>query len=420
MKTTFKFHYAWVIAVASMLLCGSGSGIFVSTLGIFIKPICEQYDFSRASFSLYSSIYFIVNVSMMPIYGNMIDKYSYRKMGIVASAALSVCLIGYSFAHSLPMFYLCAFFSGLFINGINLMGVGVLINRWFIDSRGLAAGLAFSGSGLLASFTQPVCTYFISAYGTAWTYRFLAVLVLILTLPILLFLIKDHPEEIGLTPYINGNSNNQSSSKKVLSSDVGFTREEAMKMPAFWLLFIAACGITLCQAGANSNTVAILSDIGYTASYAARISSAYMLMLTVFKIMVGKIFDRIGSLKGSLLIGSCLILFPLAALLIFLPGMPWLYALFLAIAGSGASVLGSVLTSDYFGRKDYAKIYSIIALGPQLGAVFSSPFLGYIFDKTGGYRVAWILIMCMGIVVCLSLYSSNYSLKRSGQKSDFI
>ena len=55
-----KVHYAWIIAVFAMLISGAGSGIFISTLGVFVKPVCELYGFQRASFTLYSTIFFIV------------------------------------------------------------------------------------------------------------------------------------------------------------------------------------------------------------------------------------------------------------------------------------------------------------------------------------------------------------------------
>lgn len=415
MKTVKQLHYAWFIAAASMLIAGAGSGIFVSTLGVFIKPVCDQFGFSRAAFSLYSSIYFIINVCMMPVYGNLIQKYSYRKIALLSSLICSGCLLGYSFSNSLLMFYFFAFLSGLFVNGLNIMAIGILINRWFIDSRGLASGLAFSGTGILAAVTQPLCTWLISRFGISTAYQFLAALELLLTVPVLIVIIRDHPEDAGLTPYIKIESPNNTSF--VPTSSSGFTRSEAMKMPAFWLLFASAAGITICQAGANSNTVAILNDIGYTAAYAARISSCYMIMLTTFKILMGKVFDRVGSLTGSLIIGSCCVLFPLTALFIRFPGMPWLYAFFLAVAGSGASVMVSVLAGDYFGRKDYARIYSILALGPQLGAVFSSPMLGYIYDTTGGYRTAWFLIIGLGVLVCCFLYCAYHGVKGFSHKS---
>ena len=406
-----KFHYAWVIAIASMLLAGAGTGIFSSTLGVFVKPICDKYGFGRAEFTLYSSIFYIVNVIMMPIYGNLFQKFGFRKVALTGSLVLSSCLIGYSFSSQLWMFYLFGLVSGLFINGISIMAIGILINNWFIDHRGLASGIAFSGSGITASILLPICSRLIENFGTTYTYRILAIIDLLITLPIILLIIKDKPEDIGLRPLQDEMvRSNETKEKTVVREEGGVTRIQAMKTPVFWLLFLSITGIAICQASPNSNTISILEDIGYQASYAARISSAYMIMLTICKILIGQVFDKLGSLKGSLIIGLCCVIFPVIALFNTVsPVVPWMYIAFLAVAGSGSTVLGNVLTSNYFGRKDYSKIYSIIAMGTQLGAALSSPFFGYVFDTTGGYNAAWIMIAVLGAIVCIFLYTSYKS-----------
>jgi len=389
------FHYGWLIVASGMLLAGAGSGIFGSTIGVFVKPVCEKYGFARASFMIYSTIYFIVNVLMMPLFGSLFQKYSYKKIALLCSVVLAGCMFTYSFADQLWMFYAISFVIGLFINGISMMAIGVLVNRWFEDSRGLAAGLAFSGSGILAAILMPVCTSMIETNGIAPTYRFLALVSLFISVPVLLFVVKDRPEDIGLTPYRKGEQ-----AKAAAMPEVGLSRAEALRRPEFWLLFLAIITIAVCQAGPNTNNVSILADIGHSASFAAAVSSYYMVLLTIVKIVIGRVFDKLGSLKGSLIISSSCAIFPLFALLSHTVWAPFVYVSFMAIAASGCTVLGSFLAGDFFGRKHYASIYSIISAGTQLGAAISSPMIGLIYDTTGDYTLAWCLIICLGLIVC--------------------
>ena len=144
-------HYAWVIMVACLVLSGAGSGIFNSTLGVFVRPVCEELGFDRGSFQLYSTIFYISNLILMPFYGSLFQRFSFRKIALMGSVMLAAAILGYSFSRTLWQFYLFALLSGLFFNGISIMSVGILINRWFIDRRGLASGVAFSGSGLFAA-----------------------------------------------------------------------------------------------------------------------------------------------------------------------------------------------------------------------------------------------------------------------------
>ena len=399
-----KVHYAWIIAVFAMLISGAGSGIFISTLGVFVKPVCELYGFQRASFTLYSTIFFIVNVTMMPIYGNLFRNFGFKKVSLVSALMCALSLLIYSFSNKLWMFYAAALLSGLFINGISIMAVGILVNTWFEDSRGLASGLAFSGSGIIAAILLPTCNTLIESHGTAFTYRALMIIELLITVPVILFVLKDKPEDMGLAAYKKAGS--VPGAGDVPADLKGITRSEAFKRISFWMLFFSTVGIAVCQAGPNSNTVSILNDIGYTSAYSARISSIYMVLLTVCKIIMGGVFDRLGSLRGSMLIGAALVLFPIAAQFNHISWMPYLYVLLLALASSGSTVLGSYLTGSYFGKKDYARIFSIISLGIQLGAAFSTPIFGRVYDTTGGYFYAWIFVTVLAVIVVGALITA--------------
>jgi MFS family permease len=284
-----------------------------------------------------------------------------------------------------------------------------------MDKRGLATGIAFSGSGLLVAFLMPLANRFIELHGWRWTYRFLGCVALLILMPVILIIVKDKPENAGLEPYcINSNKekNNQSNS----NTDTGLTRNEALRAPMFWFLAIAVMGITLSQAGPHIHTVSFISDIGYSAAFASAIASAYFIFLTGFKVVMGIAFDRFGSFKGSMMIGGACALFPIFALLAGFPVFPWVYAFVLGLASSGATILGPVLTADYFGRKDFSRIYSLVSMFSYIGVTISSPLFGSIHDATGSYTPAWFFAMGMGIIVCVCLFGSHLARKKLTSK----
>lgn len=410
-KPRSKVHYGWVIVVAGLLITGAGIGIFNSCTGVFIKPVCEALGFARGQFTLYSSISTLVCVVLMPFFGSLFRKFGFRKVAIFGAVVCGMTLIGYSFSSQLWHFYVLAFISGIFVNGVGVMSVGILVNRWFIDKRGLATGIAYSGSGLLAAVLIPITSSFIESNGWQWSYRFLGIVSLVILISIILFVVRDKPEDMGLEPYREKSKTEVETSAQEVES-TGLTRQEALKTGAYWLLIIAVFGIALCQAGPHVHTVSFLSDIGYSDTYASSISSVYMLLLTASKIIMGFVFDKLGSLKGSLLIGGCCILFPVFALLAAFPAFPWVYALVLSVASSGSTILGTILTTNYFGRKDFARVYSVISMASYLGVAISSPLLGSIYDLTGGYNIAWIMIIILGLGVCACLTGTYLKSKK--------
>lgn len=123
---------------------------------------------------------------------------------------------------------------------------------------------------------------------------------------------RDKPEDKGLEPYRSAKNKSvvQASPSLEIRATSGLTRAEAVRTSSFWLLAIAIFFIAICQAGLHSHRL-ILNDTGYTAAFASTVSSVYMILLTASKVIMGFVFDKLGSLKGSMLIGGCCVLFPI-------------------------------------------------------------------------------------------------------------
>ena len=409
-----KFHYGWVVTFAALLIAGGGVGIINSTIGVFIIPVSEDLGFLRSQFMLYASISMVVSVLLMPYYGTLFKKYGFRKIALISATVCGLVLIGYSFSSSLWQFYVLALLSGIFVNGIGIMSVGILVNRWFTDKKGLAIGIAYSGTGLVAAVLIPVSKYFIDLNGWRWTYQFLGAVSLLILIPMILFVVKDKPEDMGLEPYrIKTDTDTKANDNADTSTPVtGLTREQAFRTLSFWLLIVAVLGIALSQAGPHVHIVAVLQDKGHAVPFAAAVSSAYMILLTVGKVLMGFVFDKLGAFKGSLIIGGCCTLFPFFA---FFSGnmiMPWMFAMVLGIASSGSTLLGNILTSSYFGRKDFARVFSVVSMFTSAGVTAAIPLFGAVFDITGGYTVAWIAISILGLIVCACL-TGVYKTSRS-------
>lgn len=404
-----KKHYHWVVMFGCLLMMGAGSGIITSTLGALTRPVCQDLGFRRSEFALYFTITSLTQVVMMPVFGGLFNKFGFRRVAVISAIICGCSLLGYSISSTLWEFYLFSLLCGLFINGFTTMAVGIVMNDWFIDRRGFALGIAYCGSGLMSSIMIPASTSIALVIGWRWAYRFLGFVCLAVLLPIITLVIRNKPAEMGLVPYTDRKT---SGITAATDTNYGLTRPEALKTRAFWFLMLACFGVTLCQGGAHTSTTTFLNDIGYSAVYAARISSAYMILLTVCKILMGFLFDKLGSLGGSLIIGTACILFPVAARFAELPGLPWLYAILLAIASSGGTVMSTILTTNCFGRKDFARIYSIISMAIYAGAAISTPALGLVFDLTGGYNAAWSILTLVGGCICLCLVFCDSSRRK--------
>lgn len=81
------------------------------------------------------------------------------------------------------------------------MSISTLINRWFVEKKGLAMGIAFAGSGLGAMILIPITSHIIEKVNWVTAFYFLALILVAINVPVAVFLIKNRPSDIGLLPY---------------------------------------------------------------------------------------------------------------------------------------------------------------------------------------------------------------------------
>ena len=393
-----KIFYGWIVVFCGVILLAMGLGMFSSTNSLFVKPVCDFYGFSRGQFTLYRTIITLMGAFVMPFYGRLIQRIGVKKVLLAGSLMLGLVSVGYSFSTKLWHFYLLALVNGLFVNGVSFMSVGVLISAWFDGKKGLATGLAYSGSGLGGAVMIPIVGNIIETAGWQWAFRIMGLFGIAVLLPVIIVFVKNKPEDMSLAPLPPEKSEKKS---PAAVNSLGF--HEALRTMKFWLLVIAFFFINFFAAATNTHSAPYLSDLGYTASYVSSFMSLFMIFLTVGKIILGLVYDRFGVMAGNLFVSVFCLGFPVLAYLSYIPAIPWFFAIFLGMASCGVSVPVSILVSRYFGKKDFPTIFSFCMMASSLSSSISVPAMGAVYDFTGSYRPAWIgFIFCsLIIIICL-------------------
>lgn len=393
-----KPFYGWLVVGTSAALLALGLGMYNSTNSVFVKPICDSLGFARGEFTLHRTIITLVGALLMPVYGGLIQRIGVRRVLLFSSVLLGAVTLGYSFAKKLWHFYALAAINGVFYNGVGFMTVGILVNDWFDGKKGLALGLAYSGSGLGGAIMVPVVSRVIVLAGWQWAYRLMAALGVAVMLPVVLLLVRDRPAQLGLHPLAADGP-----SPRVQPGESGLSLREALRTGRFWMLIAAFALINAFASATNTHSAPYLSDLGYSVPFVSSVVSLFMLFLTLGKIALGLIYDRAGALTGNILIAVLCLGYPVCALLARLHWMPWVYAVFVGLASCGVSVPVTILIGRYFGGRDFPALFSFTSMISSLAASASVPAMGAIYDVTGSYRLAWqlLLILSAGISACL-------------------
>jgi len=398
MKTGPVFYGWWVVAGFSFMT-------FISTgirhaVGPFLKPIVADLGIDRASFSIVIAVSLFLYGVFGPLVGLALDRFGARLTASVGTILLVASLVLTSRVHSYWEFavvYGVILPLGLAVTG-PVMASGV-VARWFNKRRGTALSLLGSASMTGMSLLVPLVTWLILTGGWRTAYIAIAGLVLVAILPVALWVIRESPEQMGLTPDgvpVDAQTARAESRERVAATT-------AMQTLAFWQLAgsFFTCGFSMSLLSAHG--IPMLTDHGYTpmfASWAFGVLGGSAIGCTV---MLGTLSDRFGRrpvlaaiYAGRVLIFSGFFLIrdnPAAIIMVAVLGG-------ITMAGTGS--MTSALTADIWGRFSVSPVLGVIFLVHQTGAAIGSSLAGALFEATGGYgaafAVACVFLMCASVV----------------------
>jgi MFS family permease len=394
-----KLFYGWTIVVVGFLAHIASAFSISSTLSVFLKPLSADLGISRGVFSLIRSGEVLIGAVAAPMVGSLIDRHGGR--WLMAAGAL-VSGAGFLLLGQARDFWQFLFVRWLLVSpGDAFMGgmvVNVSISRWFVRMRGRALAIAGMGHGL-AKVGMPLLAASLilhAGWRTAWVVFGVLTLALVVG-PSLLFM-RRRPEDMGLLP--DGGPRGQrdapaagSGRARSAVADVAWSRREALRTPAFWLIVttfgVAHVGVS----GLNLHVFAFVSDQGHPTIVAALVMSIIAVMQFSTPIVWGLLAER--SDIGKLILAKFLIQATGILLALSNPGLVSLYAgFFLYGIGMGAtSILSEMIWANYFGRISLGKIRGIGSLFTHAFSASGPPFFGFLFDATQSYFLSFSIFI---------------------------
>ena len=410
------FFYGWTILFAagsSMVVRNSAASL---TLAVFIFPMSEDLGWSRTLIAGAASLGGLVATVASPVVGWALDRYGARTILTVSILILGLSTISLAWATAPIAFYL-AYGAGrvLFSSPLNI-GPSVVVSRWFVRKRGRATGILFL-SHSLGMVTFPLIAGLVIKYrGWEDAWIVLGVLVWVLALGPVSMLVRQSPESVGLLP--DGDLPEEpgvGTDVAAAVEEVSWTLREAMRTPTFWLLALATGSLFLLQSGTNIHQGAYFLDQGLGVGVSAATLSVNAVFTGAGSLFWGWLVDRVPvrfTYAGvALIMAVALVLFPVADTTIEALAVA---AIFGAAVG-GILVVPVVAYANYFGRRSLSAIRGVtepfVSLGQAIGAVFS----GIIYDVTGSYKDAFLILSILGFATIGMLL-----LTRAPRKMDVI
>lgn len=386
-------NYRWVIAVSGFIIMAVGFSIINTIHTLFVNPVTKSLGFSISSFSLLFTISAIVLAIVSPIIGNLVSKVNIKIIMTISSILAGGGFICYAFASNIYVFYLIAIFVSIGVCGLTTIPISTMISDWFEDSKkGSMMGLVFAGIGTGTFFWMQIVSRILQKYDYRLAYILLGSIVLIVTLPICIFVVK---RNVQYEDKVQG----KNSDTKVIKKATNF--KEISQTSGFWIFAIGLLLMGISFSGIQLHVQSYLVYLKYPLSFNANIGSLLAISALGGNILGGIIFDKFPTKKVMVSLGS-LSLFSIVCLI--LSGnryFTYMFAIFFGLCMAMPSLWPSYGVSRLFSNENYSVILGVVNMFFTIGAAIG-PFLsGIIADSIWGYKLAWVIYFVLTIIYYL-------------------
>jgi len=273
------------------------------------------------------------------------------------------------------------------------------ISSHFDRQRGIAIGIAVSGTGIGTALLPQYAQWLITNMGWRMAYVGLAVVLVVIAVPSVFLFVR----EPGDSPMARARK--AGSGAAVLP---GLSAREAVLSRTFWLLVLPTILVAIVVNGSLVHVVSLLTDRGWSPEAAAGIMVWAGLASLAGRVVAGLLLDRVFA--------------PYVAVLSFLVALAGVYLLAsgtnptLGVIGIGITTGAEIdvigyMTSRYFGLRRFGQLYGylfgVFLIGTGIGPVV----MGAVHTRLQSYDSAFYafgIMLALAIVFMLFLGRYRY------------
>ena len=405
---TKGMYYGWWVVLTASVFHALFGGLYHTGISLYFLPFKRAFEVSSTQLSLAFAVRSLEGGLEGPFVGYLVDKIGPRPIvwfGVIAGGVGFMLL---ALTQSFVMFLVV--FLGFLTIGFStpFHGVTAAINHWFRRRLGTAMSLATVGSAVGGVLITPFVAWLILSYGWRAAATTSGILILAMGIP-LSFLIRipkgtealqeeetdseeDKTRDVGPTRESNSSQHSPSIIAESTGFDGDFTVKEALHTNTYWLLSLSIGLRLMAQSALMVHMVPMLVSRGNSEGVAAILVSLFSLVRLPAIIGAGVLSDKWSRTRTS----SLAMLSGLAAGVVILLGPSGLLTgVAFAFLFAGAQACNSVtwaLVGQFFGRKNFGTLRGGVTLVQSLMSTAGPLGAGIVFDLTGNYNFAFVLI----------------------------
>lgn len=389
-------HYFWLIGFLAFALNVMEGASLNSVLSVFIKPMSEEFGWSRGTISGVATVGAFTSGLLGLAVGPLMDRRAVRLLTVLGVVVLGGSLVSLGFVNDVWSFYAVNSLARISSLGVISVALTVVLSNWFVRRRGRAMGLNYLGSRIAGALLPLLALYFVSNQGwrTAWVV--LGLMVLMLAIPVF-FYFHHRPEDVGLLP--DGASAQDPVALEAsgrgarrLEPEPVWTLRSAARTPALWLLAIVSAQAYLGMGAYNMHQVPYMTDVGIPPGQAVGSLTVSALSAGAGGFLFGALAERV-HVRYALAAASGVAASSSIALL-SVNSLATAYVAAVAVGlGIGSTVsLTRMVWAEYYGRQSVGAIQGLVMPVQMSGNALGPLIAGWAFDVSGSYAQVFALL----------------------------
>ncbi len=402
-----RFYYGWVIVATMFIVSVAQTAQYNPAVSIFVKPITQEFGWSRTTFSTAIGLGGLVGAALALIVGPILDRRGPRIPTLIAFMLLGGVVMSLSQISEIWHFYAIIVTNRALITGFLSIVAGVVVSKWFIRRRGRAMSFSITGIRFGQAIFPPYATFFVLRSGWQTAAIALGGLVWLMTLlPVALFL-RRQPEDMGLRPDGDGPPSDDedfdSPQAYAASEEASFTLSQALHTRAFYLILFATSALAFNIGGINFNLFPYMTDQGMSEAQAAMILTVWSLVGATGSLIVGFVAEKMHVRFVMALAFSFATVG--VGLLVITDDVPTalVFSLVHGLSFGSLPMLMNLVWADYYGRRHQGTIRGFTTPF-QVIVQAGGPIIGTLsYDLIDTYVPAFILFAVLYILSALAM-----------------
>jgi sugar phosphate permease len=360
-----RIFFGWWVLLGIFISYTALVGIQVYTLPLFYPELIKEFRWSTEEVTRAATVFYLTGAIITPFISLLFDRFSVRAFMIAGAVATVVALFSYRSLHTLTQMMLIYMIFALSQVCAGQVPTMLVVTRWFKRYRGIAVGITLMGPDIGGAIFPLVVKYVLARGGWRDALFVLMIISGAMMLFALIFLVRSRPEDKGLQPDGDPVKAETPNLPAPQAPHVGLTLNQALRMPAFYILAFATGSLWFCMNGiVQHQTIFMSSELGITMDTLPLIISALFWFAIVGKLLIGYLSDHF----DKILIMFVVVVFLIAGLSVLrlssahnLLGL-YCYAAIFGIGYSGTFTMIQLVIAEFFSGQSYGKILGILTM----------------------------------------------------------